>query len=106
MSKTLIVHSRSAEESTSIFSQAKLKIKNFKFIMHCFTGSKSFAHKLLDIGSYISASGIITFKKSNDLRETIKSVPLDRLLVETDFRICLLNPLEVIKMNQKISFIQ
>ncbi len=84
LSKTLIVHSRSAEESTFDILSSEIKNKNFKFIMHCFTGSKSFAHKLLDIGSYISASGIITFKKSNDLRETIKSVPLDRLLVETD----------------------
>ena len=52
--------------------------------MHCFTGSKKFAHKLLDIGCYFSASGIITFKKNNDLTETFKSIPNDRILVETD----------------------
>ena len=52
--------------------------------MHCFTGSKKFAHKLLDIGCYFSASGIITFKKNTDLTETFKSIPNDRILVETD----------------------
>ena len=52
--------------------------------MHCFTGSKSFAHKLLDIGCYFSASGIITFKKNKDLVDTFKSIPNDRILVETD----------------------
>jgi len=52
--------------------------------MHCFTGSKSFAHKLLDIGCYFSASGIITFKKNNELVETFKSIPTSKILVETD----------------------
>ena len=52
--------------------------------MHCFTGSKAFAHKLLDLGCYFSASGIITFKKTNDLRDTFFSIPNDRILIETD----------------------
>ena len=52
--------------------------------MHCFTGSKEFAHKLIDIGCYFSASGIVTFKKNNDLTETFKSIPNERILVETD----------------------
>ena len=55
--------------------------------MHCFTGSKEFAHKLLDIGCYFSASGIITFKKNLLLSETFKSIPNNRILVETDSRI-------------------
>ncbi|MDP6182169.1 MAG: TatD family hydrolase, partial [SAR86 cluster bacterium] len=52
--------------------------------MHCFTGSKDFAHKLLDIESYFSASGIITFKKNDQLVECFKSIPNDKILVETD----------------------
>ena len=83
-SKTLIVHSRDAENDTFDILSSEIKNKNFKILMHCFTGSKKFAHKLLDIGCYFSASGIITFKKNNDLTETFKSIPNDRILVETD----------------------
>jgi TatD DNase family protein len=53
-------------------------------LIHCFTGSKTFAHKLIDIGCYISASGVVTFKKSKDLADTFLSLPNDRILVETD----------------------
>ena len=52
--------------------------------MHCFTGSSNFSKKLLDLGAYISLSGIITFKKSIKLQETASSIPIDRLLIETD----------------------
>jgi len=52
--------------------------------MHCFTGSLEFSKKLLELGAFFSASGIITFKNSADLQSTFKTIPLDRLLVETD----------------------
>ena len=52
--------------------------------MHCFTGSKDFSQKLLTLGSFFSASGIITFKNSTDLQETFKSLPLENILIETD----------------------
>ena len=52
--------------------------------MHCFTGSKKFADKLLQLNAYFSASGIITFKNSIDLQETFKTIPLNNLLIETD----------------------
>ena len=52
--------------------------------MHCFTGSKSLMIKLLEINSFFSASGIITFKNSKDLQETFKSIPLNKILIETD----------------------
>ena len=58
--------------------------KNPKILMHCFTGSSNFSKKLLDLGAYISLSGIITFKKSIKLQETASSIPIDRLLIETD----------------------
>ena len=52
--------------------------------MHCFTGSQKFAEKLLDFNSFFSASGIITFKNAEDLQQTFKFLPLDRILIETD----------------------
>ena len=52
--------------------------------MHCFTGSKEFSDKLMNLNSYFSASGIITFKNSLDLQETFKSIPMDNILIETD----------------------
>ena len=52
--------------------------------MHCFTGSYEFAKKLLDLNSYFSASGIITFKNSSDLRDTFSAIPNEKLIVETD----------------------
>ena len=60
------------------------KKSNLKILMHCFTGSKKFAEKLLNLDAYFSASGIITFKNSNDLKETFKSIPLEKVLIETD----------------------
>ena len=63
---------------------SETKNKKFNILMHCFTGSKNFAYKLLDIDSYFSASGIITFKKNDQLVECFKSIPNDKILVETD----------------------
>ena len=83
MNIPLIVHSRNAENQTyEIFKN--FNDKKLKILMHCFTGSKKFSEKLLDFNSYFSASGIITFKNSKDLQETFKTLPLERLLIETD----------------------
>ena len=79
----VIVHSRNAETETfDILNE--FKSKNLKILMHCFTGSKELAKKLLDFNTYFSASGIITFKNSIELQNTFKFIPLDRLLIETD----------------------
>ena len=80
----IIVHTRSAENETFEILNKAVKKENLKILIHCFTGSKEFAFKLLDIGAYISASGVVTFKKSQELANTFKQIPLDRLLVETD----------------------
>ena len=70
----LIVHSRNAEKETfDILNQ--YKNSNIKILMHCFTGSKEFAKKLMNLNAYFSASGIITFKKNKDLTDTFKSIP-------------------------------
>ena len=79
----LIIHSRNAEKETfEIFN--KYKDNNLKILMHCFTGSKEFAENLLKLNAYFSASGIITFKNSQELQETFKFIPLDKILIETD----------------------
>ena len=83
MKLPLIIHSRAAElETFDILNN--FYDKNLKILMHCFTGSKKFAEKLMDLNAYFSASGIITFKNSIDLQETFKSIPLEYLLIETD----------------------
>ena len=79
----LIIHSRDAEvETFEILSE--YKNQNLKILMHCFTGSKDFAKKLLTLNAFFSASGIITFKNSLELQETFKFLPLYRILIETD----------------------
>ncbi len=79
----IIVHSRNAEiETFEILSS--YKEKNLKILMHCFTGSKNFATKLMSFNTYFSASGIITFNSSTQLQNTFIEIPLDRLLIETD----------------------
>ena len=80
----IIVHTRSAEKETLEIIKKKKTEKDFKVLIHCFTGSKDFAFKLLDLGAYISASGVVTFKKSQELANTFKEIPVDRMLVETD----------------------
>tara|TARA_B100000963_G_scaffold321667_1_gene305203 strand:+ start:2366 stop:3142 length:777 start_codon:yes stop_codon:yes gene_type:complete len=80
----VIIHTRSAENETFEILQKHLKKKDFKFLIHCFTGTRDFAFRLLDLGAYISASGIITFKKSLELANIFKDLPNDKILVETD----------------------
>ena len=79
----LIVHSRSAEvETFDILNN--YKNTDIKILMHCFTGTKEFAKKLMALNTYFSASGIITFKNSLELQETFKIIDNDRVLIETD----------------------
>ncbi len=79
----IIIHSRNAElETFDILNQ--YKNKDLKILMHCFTGSRNFAEKLMDFNVFFSASGIITFKNSIDLQNTFKTIPIKNLLIETD----------------------
>lgn len=79
----LVVHTRSAEpETIQILKEAgKGTVRG---VIHCFTGTKWLAQQSLDLGFYISISGIITFKNAQALRDVVQEIPLDRLLVETD----------------------
>tara|TARA_B110000967_G_scaffold202748_1_gene242163 strand:- start:80 stop:841 length:762 start_codon:yes stop_codon:yes gene_type:complete len=79
----IIIHSRNAEDETFNILNS-YKNKNLKILMHCFTGSYEFSKKLLSLGAFFSASGIITFKNSIDLQNTFKTIPLNNLLIETD----------------------
>ena len=79
----IIIHSRDAETKTYEILK-DYKNQNPKLLMHCFTGSLDFAKKLMDLGSFFSASGIITFKNAKDLQETFKKIPMDKILIETD----------------------
>ena len=79
----LIVHSRSAEKETFDILN-NYKNSDVKILMHCFTGSREFAKKMMSLNAYFSASGIITFKNSIELQETFKLIEKDKILIETD----------------------
>ena len=79
-----IVHTRNAEKDTINCIEKAVKKHSTKGLIHCFTSTMKLAKKVLDEGFYISFSGIITFKKVDDLIDVVKYVPLDRILVETD----------------------
>lgn len=83
-SAPMIVHTRDAEEDTANILRSGLTKGNLRGVMHCFSSSQWLAEQALDMGFYISFSGMVTFKKSDDLREIAKSVPLDKVLIETD----------------------
>jgi len=78
----VIIHTRDADEDT--ISIIKKYFKKTKFLIHCFTGNLGFAKNLLDLECLISFSGIITFKKSTELRSVVKYVPMEKMLIETD----------------------
>jgi TatD DNase family protein len=80
----LVIHSREADDDMGDLLEAEMAHGHFNAVLHCFTGGSRLAQRALALGLYISASGVITFKKSEDLRAVFAVVPLDRLLVETD----------------------
>ena len=80
----LIVHTRDAEDDTYAILADEMGKGSFPALIHCFTGSRGFADEVLELGLYVSISGIVTFKNARDLQETAKAIPLDRLLIETD----------------------
>ena len=80
----LIVHTRDADADTIAILQEESRAGAFAGVIHCFTAGPELARAALELGFYISVSGIVTFKKAEALRETLRQVPLERLLVETD----------------------
>jgi TatD DNase family protein len=80
----LVVHTREAETDTAEILGRAAKEKGVTGVLHCFTGSAELARKGLDLGFYVSLSGIVTFKNAADLQATAKWLPADRMLIETD----------------------
>ncbi len=82
----IVIHSRQAEADTArmMAEEGAGKDARLRGVMHCFSSGRQLAEDALALGFYISLSGILTFKKSDELRAIAKDVPLDRLLVETD----------------------
>ena len=80
----LVIHTRDAEEDTAAMLREAAGEGGVTGVLHCFTGSRQLAEIGLDLGFYVSLSGIVTFKNAQDLQETAKFLPKDRMLVETD----------------------
>ncbi|AEE26770.1 TatD family hydrolase [Francisella hispaniensis] len=83
VNKPVIIHTRSAKQDTLDILKAE-NVEGCGGILHCFTEDYDMAKKALDMGMYISFSGILTFKNAKDIQETAKKLPLDRILIETD----------------------
>ena len=80
----LIVHTREAEDDTHAIMREEMEQGAYDAVIHCFTGTGAFADRMLELGFYISISGIVTFRSARDLQETAARLPRERLLVETD----------------------
>jgi TatD DNase family protein len=80
----LIIHTRSAEEDTTALVAEEMGKGAFPALIHCFTASQGFAERMLELGLSISIAGIVTFKNASDLQATVRTIPADRLLIETD----------------------
>lgn len=80
----LVVHTRDAEEDTAAILADELGKGGYPGVIHCFTGTGAFADRCLELGFYVSISGIVTFKNARELQETAARIPIDRLLIETD----------------------
>ena len=80
----LVIHTRNADKDTSDILVSEIKKTPFKFIMHCYSSGIDLANTAIDLGGYISFSGIVTFKNAEEVRIIAKKIPLERILIETD----------------------
>jgi len=80
----LVIHARQADDDMAAILEDETGKGAFPFILHCFSSSAELARKGVELGGYVSFSGILTFKNSQEIRDIAKSIPHDRLLVETD----------------------
>ena len=80
----LIIHSRNSDDDMSSILEREMKKGSFNGVLHCFTGSMALAEKAIELGLYISISGIVTFKNAHELVAVVDRIPLNRLLIETD----------------------
>jgi TatD DNase family protein len=80
----LVIHCRDADHDMARILTEEMGQGPFSFVLHCFTGSRELAKTGIDLGGYVSFSGILTFKRSDELRAIAAELPSDRILVETD----------------------
>lgn len=80
----LVIHSREAEDDTRLILQEEMKQGGFTPLLHCFTSRAELAQAAVELGGYVSFSGILTYKSAEDIRQTAAILPLDRIIVETD----------------------
>ena len=80
----LVIHTREAEDDTAAILTEEMASGAFPFVMHCFSSAPWLAEKALELGGYVSFSGIVTFRKGEEVRAAAELTPLERLLVETD----------------------
>ncbi|MEM9376168.1 MAG: TatD family hydrolase [Pseudomonadota bacterium] len=80
----VIVHTREADNITAHILEDESKHGTFPILLHCYTGGPDLCRRGLDLGAYVSVSGILSFKSANDVRDVIKTVPLERVILETD----------------------
>ena len=80
----LVIHARDADDDVAAILREEMAVGAFEAVLHCFTSSRALAETGLELGFYVSFSGVLTFKNSAELRAIARDVPLDRVLVETD----------------------
>jgi TatD DNase family protein len=80
----IVVHTRDAEDDTAAIMREEMEQGAYTGVIHCFTASGAFADKALELGLFISISGIVTFRNAHDLQQTAARLPRERLLIETD----------------------
>jgi TatD DNase family protein len=84
LEKTLIIHTREADEAMAALLEEEAEKGPLRILMHCYTSGMELARRALNLGAYFSFSGIMTFKNADDVRAVAREVPLDRVIVETD----------------------
>jgi TatD DNase family protein len=96
----IVIHSRDADEDMAVTLEEFAKKGSLKGVMHCFSSGAELARRALDIGFYVSFSGILTFNRSHELRNIAATIPDDRLLVETDAPYLSPEPVRKVKRNE------
>jgi TatD DNase family protein len=84
LGKTLIIHTREADEAMAGLLEEEAEKGPLRILMHCYTSGMALAQRALKLGAYFSFSGIVTFKNADDVRAVAREIPLDRVIVETD----------------------
>lgn len=96
----LIVHTRSADDDTLRIMREELDKGRYEAVIHCYSSSPELGFVAVELGFYLGLGGILTFARSEELRETIEKIPLDRLLLETDSPYLTPAPFRKIKTNE------